>query len=210
MENNFMDVSTANILNLSRTVLRTAEQEAKKVLSEAEEKANQIRETAQQEREDAFHLVIANAMREADFIRNKNLATMEAEVQMNWLVKREELINKVFDESLTSLHKIIENEAYKKIVEELVIEAIFQINDETVVLRLDDKANQLLDDLRLNQIADEYHVTLMRGEGLLQKYGVIAQTLSGHRQFDNTLQARLERMKSKLRMPVYQILMGER
>ena len=205
-----MDVSTANIQNLSRTVLRSAEQEAQKVLSEAEEKANQIRHIAQQEREDAYHQVIAKALKEADFIRNKNRATVEAEVQMNWLVKREELINHVFEESLASLHKIVDQDDYKTIVEELVVEAIFQLNDETVVIRLDEKANQLLDDANLKKIAGEHHVTLERGDILPEKFGVIAETVDGHRQFDNSLQARLGRLKGKLRMPVYQILMGER
>lgn len=205
-----MDGSTANIQNLSRTVLRTAEQEAQEILFEAEEKADRIRKVAQEEREDASHQVIANAVKEADFIRNKNLATVEAEVQMNWLVKREELINNVFEESLASMHKIVEQDDYQTIVEELVIEAIFQVNDKTVLIHLDEKANHLLDDNRLNQIADEHHVTLVRGEVLSEKYGVTAQTVGGHRQFDNSFQARLERMKSRLRMPVYQILMGER
>ncbi|HET59604.1 MAG TPA: hypothetical protein ENN32_04475 [Chloroflexi bacterium] len=205
-----MDGNAANTQNFSRTVLRTAEQESQKILSEAQEKSNQIRETAQQEREDAVHQVIANAVKEADFIRNKNLATVEAEVQMNWLVKREELINQVFEESLASLHKIVEQEEYMTIVEELIIESIFQVNDENVLIHLDEKANQLLDDSRLKEIADEHNVTLMRGDVLIQKFGVIAHTVDGHRQFDNTLQARLERMKSKLRMPVYQLLMGEK
>lgn len=205
-----MDLSTSNIQNLSHTVLHSAEQEAQKVLSEAEEKANQIRRTAEQEREDAYHQVIAKALKEADFIRNKNRATVEAEVQMNWLVKREELINAVFDQSLASLQTIVEHEDYQKIILGLISEAIFQINDETVVLQLDEQANQLLDDEHLKQIAVEHHVTIERGDILEHKFGVVAQTVGGHRQFDNTLQARLERMRGKLRMPVYQILMGEK
>ena len=205
-----MDVSTANIQNLSRTVLRTAEQEAQKVLSEAEEQANQLRRVAEQEREDAYHQVIAKALKEASFIRNKNRATVEAEVQMKWLIKREELINDVFNQCLVSLHTITEQENYQEIILGLVAEAIFQLNDPAVKISLDEQANQLLDDDQLNQLASEYHVTLERGKLLKGKLGVIAQTSDGHRQFDNTLQARLARMKNKLRMPVYQILMGEK
>ncbi|MEE4195007.1 MAG: V-type ATP synthase subunit E family protein [Anaerolineae bacterium] len=205
-----MDFSTSNIQDLSRTVLRSAEQEAQKVLSEAEEKANQIRKIAEQEREDAYHQVIAKALKEADFIRNKNRATVEAEVQMDWLVKREALINDVFDHSFAALHTIVDQENYQQVILGLVAEAIFQINDDTVILHLDEKADQLVDDDRLQEMAEQYHVTLQRGDVLKDRYGVIAQTVDGHRQFDNTLQTRLERMKGKLRMPVYQILMGEK
>ena len=39
--------------------------------------------------------------------------------------------------------------------------------------------------------------------------GIIAETMDGHRQFDNTLEARLHRLQDSLRSPVYHILMGE-
>ena len=204
-----LNSNTANIQNLSRAVLRSAEHEAQKILSEAEDRVNEVRHIAQQECEEKHHKIIAKALKEADFIKNKNLAMVESEVQMNWLVNREKLIDQVFEQALASLHKIVDQDDYQAIVENLVAEAVFQLNDTEICVCFDEKANQLMDDAHLQQIAEENGVSIKRGEVLQDKLGVIAQTVDGHRQFDNTLQARLGRMKSRLRLPVYQILIGE-
>lgn len=204
-----MEASIANIQDLSRTVLRSAQHDAKKILSEAEEKKNDLERIAQQEREDEYHQIIAAALKEANFIKNRNLSAAESEAHMTWLVNRESLINEVFEESIASLGRVIEFDNYQEIVEKMITEAIFQLNDTEVTICLDEKANQLISDSELKRIAKENDVVIMRGEVLENKFGVIAKTVDGHRQFDNTLRARLGRMKSSLRLNVFQILMGE-
>lgn len=204
-----MNSTISNMQDLSRTVLRSAQQDANKILSEAQEKVVELKRAAQQEREDEYHQIIATALKEANFIKNKNLSAAESEAQMAWLMNRESLINEVFEKSLASLERISALDGYQEIVEKLIAEAIFQLNTDKVSICLDEKANQLLTDAMLKHIAKENNVTIERGDILKQKPGVIASTIDGHRQFDNSLQARLGRIKSSLRMDVYQILMEE-
>lgn len=204
-----MDENIGNIQNLSRTILRSAEHEVQKVLSDAEEKAEEIRAAAQYECDEAYQKVVAKAVKEAEFIKNRNLAAAEAELQMKWMITRESLINQVFDQVLASLQEIVDRDDYQGIVEALLDEAIFQLNAETVLVRFDSRADHLLADAHLKKIAAKNKVSIERGEVLAEGFGVIAQTVDGHRKFDNTLQARLGRKKSKLRLPVYQLLIGE-
>jgi vacuolar-type H+-ATPase subunit E/Vma4 len=47
------------------------------------------------------------------------------------------------------------------------------------------------------------------GTSLTEGTGVIVETAEGHRQYDNTLEARLSRLQEELRSPVYRLLLGE-
>lgn len=58
-------------------------------------------------------------------------------------------------------------------------------------------------------MSKELNITIRLGEPLKRGLGVMVETQDGHRQFDNTLETRLRRMKETLRSPVYHILMGE-
>ena len=67
----------------------------------------------------------------------------------------------------------------------------------------------MLSDGMLAQLSSELQLELHLGEVQSQGIGIIAETMDGHRQFDNTLEARLHRLQDSLRSPVYHILMGE-
>ncbi|MBN2046415.1 MAG: hypothetical protein JW750_01130 [Anaerolineaceae bacterium] len=204
-----MNPSDMNIQILSRTVLRNAQIEAKKILAEAEEKVNEIKQQAAAEREMEYRQFIDAARQDSNLIKNKNIASAQAEAQMRWLVQREELINQVFDESLKQLPRIADQDDYAEIVTSLIREAVFQLNDPQAQICLDAKADQLVGDEQISQIAAESGVSITRGEPLAKGTGAVAMTLDRHRQFDNTLEARLRRQQGSLRLTVYKILVGE-
>ena len=204
-----MNANDTNIQNLSHTVLRNAQLDAKKILAEAQDKANEIKELAQQEREQEYQSLIEAARKDSSFIKNKNIAAAEAEAQMNWLLRRETLIDQVFEKSAGLLPQILGRSDYAKIVENLIVEAVFQLNESEARIHLDETTNQLISDALIQRLSEESGVAIKRGEILKEQIGIIAVTPDGHRQYDNTLQARLRRQKSSLRMPVYKILVGE-
>ena len=204
-----MNPSDMNIQNLSRTVLRNVQIDAEKIRAEAEEKANEIKQHARQDRDMEYQKIIDAARKKSSYIKNKNIASAEAEARMTWLIRRENLINQVFDKSLELLPQVAERSDYHEIVENLIQEAVFQLNESAARIHLDKKADQLIDDAQIKKLSDESGVKIERGKILSDKNGIIATTLDGHRQFDNTLQARLHRQKSTMRMAIYKILMGE-
>ncbi|MCD6475956.1 MAG: hypothetical protein J7K85_06780 [Anaerolineaceae bacterium] len=204
-----MNPSDMNIQNLSRTVLRNVQIDAEKIRAEAEEKANEIKQHARQDRDMEYQKIIDAARKKSSYIKNKNIASAEAEARMTWLIRRENLINQVFDKSLELLPQVAERSDYHEIVENLIQEAVFQLNESAARIHLDKKADQLIDDAQIKKLSDESGVKIERGKILSDQNGIIATTLDGHRQFDNTLQARLHRQKSTMRMAIYKILMGE-
>ena len=204
-----MSSGDMNVQNLSRTVLRNVQIDAKKIRAEAEEKVNEIKQHAHQDREMEYQKIIDAARKDSSYIKNKNIASAEAEARMIWLIRRENLINQVFDKSLELLPQVADRSDYQEIVENLIREAIFQLNESEARIHLDKKADQLIDDVQIKRFSDESGVKIERGKILPDQIGIIATTLDEHRQFDNTLQARLHRQKSTMRMAIYKILMGE-
>lgn len=204
-----MNATDTNIQNLSHTVLRNAQLDAEKILAEAEEKANEIKQLAQQEREQEYESLIEAARKDSSFIKNKNIASAEAEAQMNWLLRRETLIDQVFEKSAGLLSQVLDRSDYAKIVENLIVEAVFQLNESEAHIHMDETTNQLISDALIQRLSEESGVAIERDKILKEQIGVIAVTPDGHRQYDNTLQARLRRQKSGLRLPVYKILVGE-
>jgi len=205
-----MNAIGTNIQNLSHAVLRNAQMDAKKILIEAEEKVFEIKQLARQERETEYQQFIDAARKDSNTIKNKNIASAQAQAQMNWLVRRESLIDQVFEKSTALLPQVSERSDYAKIIENLIQEAVFQLNEAKARIHLDEKADQLISDALIKRLSEESKVLIERGKILKTELGVIAVTLDGHRQYDNTLQARLRRQQSNLRMAVFKILMGER
>jgi vacuolar-type H+-ATPase subunit E/Vma4 len=73
----------------------------------------------------------------------------------------------------------------------------------------DGRAREILSEKALADLSKELGVHLQLGESLQQGVGVIAKTPDGHREYDNTLEARLNRWQDELRFSVYNLLMGE-
>jgi len=98
---------------------------------------------------------------------------------------------------------------YPDIVQQLVREGATQLGAETMLVHADRRTMELLPDAVLRRLSQALGVELQRGDLLAQGIGVIVETVDGHRQFDNTLEARLRRWQDTLRTPVYHLLMGE-
>jgi vacuolar-type H+-ATPase subunit E/Vma4 len=80
---------------------------------------------------------------------------------------------------------------------------------EAARVRADGNAHTILADGLLAELSQQLNVQLDLGQPLEQGTGVVAETLDGHRTYDNTMEARLDRWQETLRAPVYRLLMGE-
>jgi vacuolar-type H+-ATPase subunit E/Vma4 len=106
---------------------------------------------------------------------------------------------------------------YSQIVRHLSYEAVAQLGAPSARIRADEQTRAILAGGpaggpaggMLAEIASQAGVELELGEPLQRGTGVTAETVDGHRQYDNTLEARLSRLRGALRAPVYHLLMGE-
>ncbi|MCD6290907.1 MAG: hypothetical protein J7M34_10430 [Anaerolineae bacterium] len=152
---------------------------------------------------------MARAQREAEDIRNQAIAAAQLQAQMLRLQHREGLLDRVFKAAREKLTTIPQWSDYDQIVHHLAVEAIARLGAPEVRIRADERTMSLLTEDTLAAIAKETGVQVQLGEKLERGTGVIVETPDGHRQYDNTLETRLDRQQEALRPLVYRLLMGE-
>jgi vacuolar-type H+-ATPase subunit E/Vma4 len=204
-----MEAVEKSIEALSRAVLKKAQADADQILADAKAKADAVREHAQQQAEKERQEIMARARREAERIRNQAVAAARLKARTLKLEQREKLLDDVFAAVRQRLPGVQQWTDYDQIVRHLVREAVAQLRIEEGLVRADGAAQEILSAGALAELAEELSVNLQLDELLEHGVGVIAKTPDGHREYDNTLDARLGRQQDGLRFAVYHLLMGE-
>jgi vacuolar-type H+-ATPase subunit E/Vma4 len=198
-----------NMQVLSRAVLKKARADADHVLDEARFAADGVRQQAQQQADAEREKVLEHARQEAERIRGQVVAVAQMEARKLTLEQREALLDEVLAAARQRLPTVQQWTDYDQIVGYLVREAVTQLKADQCRIRADERARQFLTTDLLAEISAELGVQVQPGEALEHSLGVITETMDGRRQYDNTLEARLDRQQEELRFPVHRLLMGE-
>lgn len=198
-----------NIQALTRAVLNDAYTEAEQILAEAGAKAESVQQQAQRQASTERNEILTRASQKADLLRSQAVASAQLQARAIELERREELLNSVFDEARRQLPRIQQRDDYDQIVQQLFREALLHLDADSVLARADELTQTYLTDQLIAAISAELEVQVQPGPLLEQGVGLIVQTVDGHRQYDNTLEARLDRQWNSFRAPVLHLLMGE-
>jgi V/A-type H+-transporting ATPase subunit E len=198
-----------NVQALTRTVLNEVHAEAEQILAEAQAKAQATQERAQEQASAERTERLARASREAERLRSQAVASAQLRARTAELERREKLLNSVFDAARQQLSDMPQRADYDQIARGLLRQALTSLGADTAQIRADERTRTVLTDQVLTEISEESGVQVTYGAPLEHGVGVIAQTADGHREYDNTLEARLERLQNTLRVPVLRLLKGE-
>lgn len=198
-----------NIEALSRAVLSEARSQAEQILAEARGKADAIRERARQQADAERKEILEQAAQEAERVRGQAVAAAQLKARTLHLERREELLESVFEAAREQLSNVPGWVDYDQIAVSLLREALEHLDASPAQVRVDETTRKFLTDPVLVEVSEDLEVRLQAGPMLEQGTGVIVQTENGHRQYDNTLETRMSRMKNSLRARVYQLLTGE-
>lgn len=198
-----------NIEALSRAVLREAHSDAEKILAEAKEKSEAIRKQAQEQADARRAQILEQATREAERIHSETISTAQLKARSLQLEQREKLLDEVFEAARQQLGTILHSSDYQKTALFLLHEAVERLKVQQALVRADESTRKLFTDEVLKEISKDVGAKVQLGPPLERGIGVVAETPDGHRQYDNTLETRLVRLRDTLRLPVYHLLMGE-
>jgi vacuolar-type H+-ATPase subunit E/Vma4 len=197
-----VDTLSAYIRSISSEDVSELQGQSKDEIEKALEQGN---DQIEQIRKDILEKVRVKAEQaeveaKAEFLRKQKL---------DWLQKREELLDKVFQQLTSEFQDFIHTEAYADRLLNLVTEAIEKIQSDSIVVRFDQHSDQLISSEQLEEIADEKGLKIIRGEILKDRHGVIAESADNRFSFDNTLEGRLEWKKPELRVLAARLLFEE-
>ncbi|MBN2002819.1 MAG: hypothetical protein JXA21_05640 [Anaerolineae bacterium] len=198
-----------NLQTLSRAILKKAQTDAGQVLADAQAKAEAIRKQAQEQADSERTRILARAQQEVEHIRSQQTAAAQLQARTLKLEQREVLLTQVFEAVHQRLPSIQQWTDYDQVALHLAEEALAQLRADEGILYADARTEGVLDDDALAQLSQTAGLKVTRGATLTRGTGVIAKTADGYREYDNTLEARLERGMDELRFPVFRLLMGE-
>lgn len=197
-----VETLSAYIRNVSSTEVselqRQSKEEIEKALEQGDDRIEQIRtdiiETMKVKAEQA------EIEAEAEFLRKQKI---------DWLQKREERLEKLFQHITSDFQEFTFTQAYAARLIDLVNEAIEKMQNDSIVLRFDQRSDQLITTEQLEEIASRKGLKIIRGEILKDVHGVVAESSNGRFSFDNTLEGRMERKRPELRVLASRLLFEE-
>ena len=204
-----MVTTEQSIQGLARAVMTEAQAQAEQTLTDARARAEAIQQQAQARTEKMRESILQQAQQQAALIRSQAMASAQLEAKRLQMERREALLNRVFETARQRLTAVQGWTTYPDVVQQLVREGATQLNAEAILVHADQRTMDLLPDTVMQSLSQALGIELQRGNLLERGIGVIVETIDGHRQFDNTLEARLNRWQDTLRTPVYHLLMGE-
>ena len=204
-----MSLEQDDIHVLARAIKGEANEEAQRILADAQSKADTIRRQGQAQVETERQGILERAQREAENVQSNAVATAQLEAQTLKLKRREQLLEQIFDDAHRHLSSAPQWPDYEQIARRLVREGVVHLHAAEVLVRTDEDTRRALSDKALSELGRELGIHLRADETLAESIGVLLETPDGHRRYDNTLETRLNRMQESLRTTVYHILMGE-
>jgi vacuolar-type H+-ATPase subunit E/Vma4 len=198
------------IEDLIRTIRDDSKAEIEDLESEAKKRESQIIAKAQIEAEQIRSNIISTALVSAKAIKEEVFAESELALKRKYQMRREKLIEQVFDRVRSTLPDLIDRPEYAQALPGLINESLQQLGTTEAILHLDEKSHKLIISDQLSAMASSLEMKVAVGDDLSSGFGVIAISPEGHRVIDNALGMRLERQKSQLRMAVFEILMGDK
>jgi V/A-type H+-transporting ATPase subunit E len=199
-----------NIEALSRAILRDARTEAGEIQEEAAAKAEAIRQRAQAEAEAERRVILDRAQADAERLRSQAVSSAQLKARTMQLEHREKLLDRVFEAARQRLSSLQKRPDFDQVAEQLLKEAITQLNASSAEVRADGVTERFLKTMVLNRVSKDLSAEISFGDPLQAGTGLIVTASGGHLTYDNTLETRMSRLQNNLRSSVYQVLMGEK
>jgi V/A-type H+-transporting ATPase subunit E len=146
--------------------------------------------------------------REASAARSRIVTQTSLDARREYLSMVEEAVAGVISESLERISEMRGGERYSQFLERTMREAIEVVGGEEVVVECGRDDAEFVKELA-GKISEERNISVKVSNGYLEsRGGVRVMRADGSIVYDNTLEARLERMKTFLRSEIVKRLMG--
>jgi len=208
------DSSLAAVAPFVEQIKKDAEAEMEKIRGRAELAARRKLEAAEREGEAATRQARQSAEEQAHRIAARAMAGVSLEVRRTMLRVQGEIVNEVLDRAREKLKQLQGTPQYAGFVERLAVQGILALADNTCVLAPGAADAGLFTPQRIVEIkktakrltGNEINLTVSNDLSLARPgaEGSGVRVYSGSKKtlFDNTLTARLDRLKDELRMIV--------
>ena len=178
-------------------ILKNTEENILTSIKSALEESKQTLDDAEPKLEAEYDKIISDGKKEADKIEKQIIGSADLEVRNKQLMMLEEGVDKVFSTALDQIANAEKNENYSNLIKSMLEESkqILGTSEITVYTNSKDKdvVQPILEQLPGSELSSETIECLG---------GVIVKSKDGAMTFDNTIDARIDRLKPLIRKEI--------
>lgn len=207
-----MDMSSSD--RIVNKILNDAKAEAERILSQAKAEAEALKEEARRRAASEVEAIVMKHREALEEEARRRVMEARIKAKERWLKEREDLINRAIERVKDRLASFVESPSYVKALESLIEEAAVAIGGGDLLVQLNERDSKL--NLNLDSIAKKVSAkigvdTRLELSDTKAKCigGAIVSTRDGSFIYDNTLESRLERQASAMRITASKILFSE-
>lgn len=182
---------------LERTVEKILQSTEEQILSSLQGSLKSSQETLSNSRgslEQEYDKILSEGKKEAEKLEKQIIGNADLEARNKQLLLVEESIEKVFDTAVKKIKDADRNKDYTKLISSLLEESINAIGTSDIIIQTNSKDKPAVESLLSKFPGATLSTDLIECLG-----GIKVQSKDGTMTFDNTIDARIERLKPLIR-----------
>jgi V/A-type H+-transporting ATPase subunit E len=185
---------------LERTVekiLQNTEQQIVSSLNEALKSSQTTLANAQTSLEQEYDKILAEGKKEAEKLEKQIIGNADLDSRNKQLLLVEESIEKVFEKAIAKLQNTDRGAEYSKLISSLLQESIDAIGTSEIIVQTNSKDKSVVQSL-----LPKFSGATLSSDVIECLGGIRVQSKDGTMKFDNTIDARLDRLKPLIRKDI--------
>ena len=178
-------------------ILNQTESEILASLKKSFDESNETLSKSQNSLEQEYERILNEGTKEAEKLEKQIVGSSDLESRNKQLLLVEESIEKVFDKALEKIKNSNRDQNYSKLLESLIKEATTALGTTEVVVTTNTKDKELIQPLLQSFSGSELSSDTIDCLG-----GVQVKSKDGSMTFDNTIDARIQRLKPLIRKEI--------
>ena len=147
--------------------------------------------------EQEYDRMIVEGKKEADKLQKQIIGSSGLEARNKQLLLIEESVEKVFAKAIEKIGLLVRNDDYVKLMTQLLDESIKVLGTSNVIVECNSKDKSIL-----QSILPKFSGATLSSNTINCLGGVLVKSKDGSMSFDNTLDARIERLKPLIRKDI--------
>jgi V/A-type H+-transporting ATPase subunit E len=147
--------------------------------------------------EQEYERILADGKKEADKLQKQITGSAALEARNKQLLLVEDSVEKVFTKAIEKLNDLVRNEDYTKLLTQLLDETVKGLGTSNVIVECNSKDKSVV-----QSILSKFPGATLSSNTVNCLGGVIVKSKDGSMSFDNTIDARIERLKPLIRKDI--------
>jgi V/A-type H+-transporting ATPase subunit E len=185
---------------LERTVekiLQTTEEQILSSLNESLKSSQQTLSSSKNSLEQEYDRILAEGKKEAEKLEKQIIGNADLDSRNKQLLLVEESIEKVFEKAIKKIQDADRNKDYSKLISSMLEESISAIGTSDIVIQTNSKDKSVVE-----SVLSKFKGAVLSSDTIDCLGGVKIKSKDGTMTFDNTIDARLERLKPLIRKDI--------